>query len=629
MALINFKNVSIGFGGPYLLDKVDFQIEAGEKVCLLGRNGTGKSTLLKLVSGDLNPDEGQIEYQKNIQIARLEQKVPHGVTGSVYDVVSGGLEETGSLLADYHHVSHTLTHEYSDKLLKQLDQIQRKIEAVGGWQINQKIDEVISRMSLDADAEFETLSGGLKRRVLLAKALVTSPDILLLDEPTNHLDIDSIDWLEQFLQTYQGTLLFVTHDRQFLKKLANRVVELERGRLFDWECDYETFLKRKDELVHAEDEQQAKFDKKLSEEEAWLRKGIKARRTRNEGRVRALQKMREEKRLRRERQGTVSMQVNEAGRSGNLVIETKDISFSYGEKSIVSNFTTTITRKDRIGIIGNNGSGKTTLLNLLLGNLPPDEGNVRLGTNLEVVYFDQLRQQLDSTKTVRENVSEGKDNVSINGKDRHIISYLKDFLFTPDRSLRPVSVLSGGERNRVLLAKLFTRPSNVIVMDEPTNDLDIETLELLEGLLVDYPGTLIMVSHDREFLNNVVTSTIVFEGDGQVKEYIGGYDDWIKQRKDTIQTIDKRPQKSKSPKTEKNNNSVQKLSYKEKRELEQLPNQIEKLEKQQKEIYEKLGNPDFYQKNGDEISRMSDQLSDLEEQLKTAYDKWEKLEKLS
>ncbi|HKJ32371.1 MAG TPA: ATP-binding cassette domain-containing protein [Balneolales bacterium] len=630
MALINIKDVSIGFGGPLLLDEVNFQIEEGEKVCLLGRNGAGKSTLLKLIAGDLNPSVGAIDFKNHIKIARLEQKVPHNVEGTVFDIVANGLEKIGTLLTDYHRLTHELSVHSNSDLLNQLDKAQRRIESVDGWQMNQKIEEVISRMNLNADADFETLSGGMKRRVLLAKALVTSPDILLLDEPTNHLDIDSIDWLENYLQHYSGTILFVTHDRVFLRKLATRIVELERGRLFDWECDYDTFLKRKEAYLESEEQHQAKFDKKLKEEEIWLRKGIKARRTRNEGRVRALLKMREERKARRERQGTVSMQVNEANRSGNRVIEAKNISFSYDEKPIVKNFSTTITRGDKIGIIGSNGSGKTTLLRILLGKLQPDQGNVRLGTNLEIVYFDQLRQQLDNDKTVRENVSEGKDTITINGQNKHIISYLKDFLFTPDRSLSPVSVLSGGERNRVLLARLFTKPSNVIVMDEPTNDLDIETLELLEELLLDYPGTLIMVSHDREFLNNVVTSTIVFEGVGNVKEYVGGYDDWLRQRKDISEPPKKKAEKSDTKHRKKGKKKTEKkLSYKQKKELEKIPQQIEELEQQQKVIYEKLGDPEFYQKNGDEIVDMNDQLETIEKALTEAYDRWEELEALN
>ena len=496
MALFSLRDVSLAFGGPRLLDQVDWQIERGERVCLLGRNGEGKSTLLRLIRGELEPDEGQVIRQQGLHIARLPQEVPEGRGMTVADEVAEGLPES----LEHHDVD------------------------------DHRVDAILSRMGLDPDARFENLSSGMKRRVLLAQALVAEPDILLLDEPTNHLDIDAIRWLEEFLLRYGGTLVFVTHDRAFLGRLATRIVELDRGHLYDWACDYATFLKRKEDVLAAEERQNALFDKKLAQEEVWIRKGIEARRTRNEGRVRALKAMREARRKRRERQGTAWMQVQEAERSGTLVIEAKGVGFGYDGPPVIRDLTTTIMRGDKVGIIGPNGSGKTTLLRLLLGQLPPREGTIRHGTNLEVAYFDQLKATLDEEKTVQQNVSE-YDTIAINGQPRHVLGYLQDFLFPPERSRSLVKFLSGGERSRLLLAKLFTKPSNVLVLDEPTNDLDVETLELLESLLVDYQGTVLLVSHDRAFLNDVVTSTLAIEADGRVKEYDGGYDDYLRQRR--------------------------------------------------------------------------------------------------
>src|SRR4051812_18409571 len=494
MALLSLRGVSLAFGGPKLLDRVDLQIERGERVCLLGRNGEGKSTLLRLIQGVISPDEGEVIRRQGIRIARLTQEVPEGQGGSVAEEVAEGLEVAG----------HTSRADY-------------------------RVDAVISRMGLDGDSRFSDLSSGMKRRVLLAKTLVHDPDILLLDEPTNHLDIEAIRWLEDTLLRQGGTLIFVTHDRVFLGRLATRIVELDRGHLYDWACDYPTFLKRKEDLLASEERQNALFDKKLAQEETWIRKGIEARRTRNEGRVRALKAMREARTQRRERQGTARLQVQEAERSGSLVIEAKGVEFGYGDRSVVKDVTTAIMRGDKVGIIGPNGAGKTTLLRLLLGQLPPRSGTIRLGTNLELAYFDQLKATLDDDKTVQQNISD-YDTIPINGQSRHVLGYLQDFLFPPDRSRSLVRFLSGGERSRLLLAKLFTRPSNILVLDEPTNDLDIETLELLESLLVDYQGTVLLVSHDRAFLNDVVTSTLAIEDDGRVKEYDGGYDDYVRQR---------------------------------------------------------------------------------------------------
>lgn len=642
MALINLRNVSLAYGGPPLFEQVDFQIEPGERVCLVGRNGTGKSTFMKLLSGDILPDEGEIVRQQGLRVARLTQEVPHGLEGTVYDVVAGGLGELGELLTRYHQISHLLSLPGNEKLLTELENIQHALEAKHGWHMSQRIETVISRLALDADTRFAELSGGLKRRVLLAKALVCEPDLLLLDEPTNHLDIASIDWLEEFLLGFAGTLLFVTHDRMLLQKLATRIVDLDQGHLTSWPGDYETYLQRKQALLDAQAEQQALFDKKLAQEETWIRQGIKARRTRNEGRVRALETMRKEFNARRSPTGTARMQTQSSELSGKLVIEAENVSFGYADQPCVKNFSTTLLRGDKVGIIGPNGSGKTTLLRLLLGQLTPLQGTIHLGTRLEIAYFDQHRAQLDESKSVLDNICEGKDMITVNGKSRHAISYLQDFLFSPARTRTPVKALSGGERNRLLLAKLFSKPSNVMVLDEPTNDLDIETLELLEELLMDYPGTLLLVSHDRAFLNNVVTSTLVFEGHGRINEYVGGYDDWLRQRrtdkqiaaqhgvdKTTGDTTNKLKQSSSTARQGGEEKSkTKKLSYKDQRELELLPKHIEMLEKEQQQLHQTLGDPSFYQKDNKEIAAVKARLEALEQELQQAYERWETLEEL-
>jgi ABC transport system ATP-binding/permease protein len=503
MALISLQEVSLGFGGPLLLDEINLQVERGEWVGLLGRNGMGKSTLLKLVYGSLAPERGVVARQQNLRVAYLPQEIPQGLAGTVTEVVASGLDES-------------------------TPGPKTKPEEAP-WQRQLQVEQVIARMSLDPQANFDSLSAGLKRRVLLARGLVKSPDLLLLDEPTNHLDIQSIDWLETFLKRWGGTLLFVTHDRVFLQKLTTRIVELDRGRLFDWDCDYVTFLKRKEALLAAERDQNTLFDKKLAMEEQWIRQGIEARRTRNEGRVRALLRLRELRRERREQPGKIRMQIQSERRSGRLVIEAEEVGFSFGAQAIVRNLSTTIQRGDKVGIIGPNGSGKTTLLRILMGELSPQHGEVKHGANVEMAYFDQLRSQLDETKSVLDNVGEGRDTITINGKPRNLIGYLEDFLFTRERLNAPISALSGGERNRLLLARLLARPANLLVLDEPTNDLDIETLEILENLLLEYTGTLLLVSHDRAFLNNLVTSTLAMDGAGGVSETIGGYDDWQRQ----------------------------------------------------------------------------------------------------
>ena len=627
MALLTIRNASVAFGGPLLLDGISLQLEAGDRLCLMGRNGTGKSTLLKLVSGELIPDGGEILRQQGLRVALVAQDIPPGLAGTVFDLVAGGMGKATELLAEYHQLGQRLATERGDDLLKRLESLQKALEEQGGWRLHQEVERTLSRLKLDPDAEFATLSGGTKRRVLLARALVAAPDILLLDEPTNHLDIDTIVWLEEFLLKCVKTCLFVTHDRAFARRLANRIAELDRGRLYAFSCGYDSFVEKREALLDAEVARQALFDKKLAQEEAWVRQGIKARRTRNEGRVRALRKLREERRQRRQRIGKVRMKMQEAERSGSLVVETEGASFGYDGRPVVRNLTTTIMRGDRVGIIGPNGSGKTTLLRLLLGELAPQQGEVRLGSRREVLYFDQLREQLDLSRTVQENVGEGNDTLIINGRSRHIIGYLQDFLFTPERARTPVHILSGGERNRLLLAKLFTRPSNVLVLDEPTNDLDAETLELLEELLMEYTGTLLLVSHDREFLNNVVTSTLVLTGDGEAREYVGGYDDWLSQS-----SAEAPPATSIAPsvpaKSRNRAERPRKLTFKEERELEMLPERIGKLEGEQDALHRTLADPEFYRTAGGEVAKLNGRLAELEKELEEAFIRWEELEAL-
>ncbi len=601
MALLSLRGVSVSFGGPPVLENLSLQVEKGDRICLLGRNGAGKSTLMRTLQGEILPDEGEIIRQPGLRVAHLPQEVDRELRGSVFDVVASGLADSAG---SGEKLPHGETH----------------------WRREQQVDRVISRMELDPRAAFETLSAGLKRRVFLARSLVPDPDILLLDEPTNHLDLASIAWLEDFLLRYVGTLLFVTHDRMFLRRLANRIMELDRGLLVDWPCDYDTFVKRREALLDAESQEWKRFDKKLAQEEVWIRQGIKARRTRNEGRVRALEKMREERRQRRERTDSARLRFQDSERSGKLVVEARGVSYSYGSVPVIQNFSTTVLRGDRVGIIGPNGAGKTTLLRLLVGELDPREGSVRLGARLQPAYFDQLRAQLDETKSVQDNVADGNDTIVFNGKPRHVIGYLQDFLFAPDRARSPVSVLSGGERNRLLLARLFSKPSNVLVLDEPTNDLDTETLELLEDLLLDYTGTVFLVSHDRTFLNNVVTSTLVFEGEGRVTEYVGGYDDWLRQSRP--QPVPKEP-KLRAERPREKASKPRKLTFKEQRELEGLPERIEALEAEQKRLYEAMADPEFYRGESVEIVRAKERLETLERELREAYERWESLEAIA
>ena len=624
MAFINLRNISLAFGGPALFEDISLRIAKGERICLLGRNGTGKSTLLKVISGELPPDSGVIDRQQGVRVARLEQDIPRDLQGTIYESIAQGLGPIGLQLSRYHNLSLRMEQGEAD-LHNELSDVQQELEKCDGWAHQQQIEQVLSRLKLPADLPVANLSGGLMRRVLLARALAIDPEILLLDEPTNHLDIESITWLEEFLQRENLTLVFVTHDRAFLRNLATRIVEIDRGRLFDFDCDYDTFLQRKEELLHAESQENARFDKRMAEEEIWIRKGIKARRTRNEGRVRDLKKMREEHRQRRERLGTARFNLQEADRSGKLVAEVKGLTFAYDDEPVVKDFSTTVMRGDRIGIIGPNGVGKTTLLKLILGELSPQHGKVRLGTNLQVIYFDQLREQLDPDLTVQQNLAGEQDTVVIGGNSRHVIGYLQDFLFTPDRIRSPVRILSGGERNRLLLARLFTREANVLVLDEPTNDLDLETLDLLEELLADFKGTLFLVSHDRAFLNRVVTSTIVFEENHQVSEYVGGYDDWLQQRPQPEVTLKaKRVVKEKLKKAR-----VRKLSFKEKHELEELPLQIDALETEIAELHSMMADPEFYRTAGEQVAATTTRLEKIEAELTATYARWEELDSLS
>lgn len=626
MALISLQEVSLAFSGRPIFDQLTLHLEPGERVALLGRNGSGKTTLMKVMAGQLGIDHGEFVSQKGIQITHLAQEVPTGIKGTVFDIVLSGLGTRAKLLSDYHHVSHRLHSEHTPELLRQLDTLQSELDHTNSWDTNNQVEEVISRIKLDSESDFEKLSGGQKRRVLLAQALVLKPEVLLLDEPTNHLDIDSINWLEDFLRNYSGTVFFVTHDRMFMAHLATRIIELEGARLFSWACDYKTFLERKKIALEIEEAQQADFDKKLSEEEVWIRKGVKARRVRNEGRVKALERMRQERRARRQVIGQARIPSHEADPSGHLVIKAAHLGFSYGENCLIRDFSTQIMRGDKIGVIGPNGCGKTTLLRILLGELLPQKGKVRLGTNLEITYFDQLREQLDPEKTVMQNVSGENETVTINGKPRHIISYLRDFLFAADRVRVPVKVLSGGERNRLLLARLFTKPSNLLVMDEPTNDLDIETLELLEELLLEYSGTLLLVSHDRSFLNNVVTSTFALEGDGIINEYAGGYDDWLNQRKSIAAAEKPKTKVVKETVVREKPITPRKLSFKEERELERLPAEIEKLEAEQDALYTLLADIHFYEKDPKEIAQTKARLETVEDELLRALERWEYLE---
>ena len=619
MAFISMHGISLSFGGVPLFDGIDLTVERRERIGLVGRNGSGKSTLLRLIEGSLKPDSGAASVLKGAHIAYLSQQVPHDIPGTAFDVVASGIRQYADLVTKQRSAG--LLDEDTTPMAEKLDRTHHTLEMEGGWYLS----KMLSQLGVDAGRAFNSLSAGLKRQVLLKRALAGEPEILLLDEPTNHMDIDSIKELEKMMVRFAGALIFVTHDRMFLQRIATRIVEIDRGRLFDQACDYETFLVRRSVDRETEETQNALFDKKLQQEEHWVRGGIKARRTRNEGRVRELERMREIRRSRRERPGTVKMEAHEAERSGTLVAKADNISFNYGDTQIISKFSTTILKGDRIGILGPNGSGKTTLLRILLGMLSPETGTIRLGASLQISYFDQLLEQLDENKTALENVGDGTDTVTVNGKTRHIVGYLQDFLFSPDQARSLVSVLSGGERNRLMLARLFTLPSNLLVLDEPTNDLDVETLDLLEDLLMSYAGTILLVSHDRTLINNIVTSTLVFEGESVVKEYVGGYDDWLRQRPQ-----DAKPRKASFRKQDvllaQTPIARLKLGFKQQKELDALPDTIEWLEREQHDLFQGMGDPGFYKKDRADIVAANDRLEAVKKLLEDAYARWEKLE---
>ena len=631
MPLLRLEDISLAYGDIPLLTRVDFQIDAGERVCLVGRNGAGKTTLLRVVTGAVAPDEGEIWRMDTLRIAHLEQEVPPDTDQTIFEVVASGLGELGTLLTEYHQMSQR-ANVPDRETLNGLGQLQARIETLGGWNINQKVETVLTRLSLHGDKRLSDCSGGIRRQVMLARALVCEPDLLLLDEPTNHLDINAITWLESYLLTYQGALIFITHDRTFGRRLATRIVELDRGKLTSFPGNLDAYLRKKNELLEIEERAFAKFDKKLAEEEAWIRQGIKARRTRNEGRIRALQALRRDKAQRLDAQGKARFGIDAGNASGNLVVDVRRVSFRYAEHWIIRDCSTRILRGERVGILGPNGSGKSTLLKLILGELQPTSGEVVLGTRLHVAYFDQHRRMLDPEKTVRENMSDS-DYVTVKGRSRHVIGYLKDFLFAPERIDSPVKALSGGERNRLLLAKIFTRSANMIVLDEPTNDLDVDTLELLEDLLTDYDGTLLLVSHDRTFLDNVVTSTLVFEGNGKFGEYAGGYEDWERyQRSIPAPSIEPQRGARETPRAaavKGVNDKPRKLTFKEQRERETLPDRIEALEAEQAELYKLMGEADFYRQPSDKIAAIMERLETVKHELEVCYQRWQILESVA
>ncbi len=628
MPLVSLDRISLAFGHLPLFDQSALQIDAGERVSVVGRNGSGKSTLLRVVSGEQPPDTGAVWRAPGLRVAALEQDVPLSTARSVFGVVADGLGALSDLVASYHRTAVDVAHGGAPALLEKLGRLQHELEERDGWRIEQRVELILSRLNLPADAIVDTLSGGWRRRVLLARALVAEPDLLLLDEPTNHLDLDAILWLETFLSEYRGALLFVTHDRAFLQRVATRIVDIDRGQLTSWPRDYATYLRKRDEQLANEEVTQEKFDKRLAEEEAWLRQGVKARRTRNEGRVRALMAMRRDRAARRDRLGIVRLQIEQAQSSGQLVLEAEHVSKAFGTKPVVQAFSTRIMRGDRVGLIGPNGAGKTTLLRLLLGEMKPDEGEVRRGVNVEIAYYDQQREQLDPDRSVFDTVGDGNDTVTVNGRSRHVNAYLRDFLFSPEQAQSPVRTLSGGERNRLLLARLFTRPANLVVLDEPTNDLDLETLELLEAQLVEWPGTLLLVSHDRVFLDNVVTSTFVFEGNGKVETYIGGYEDWLLQRRAPVEAATEAPAKPSrsAPAGPPDGAGPKKLSYKERREFDELPVRIDALEVEHRALGEKIADPLFYKEPAATIKATLERTAAIERELAELYARWDALD---
>ncbi|MDR2213820.1 MAG: ATP-binding cassette domain-containing protein [Pseudomonadales bacterium] len=623
MPLFRLNDIQLSYGTQVLLDKVSFTLHSGERWGLLGRNGAGKSTFLKLLSGAVKPDGGEFWREPDLRVAYLDQELPEANDTTVFDYVADGLNEAAALIKTFHQLTEQ---EPTDTVLRQLETVQREIDAKGGWSLQQRVESIISTLELPAHKRMRELSGGWARRVALGRALVNDPDVLLLDEPTNHLDIPAIGWLEKQLQNYRGAVVVITHDRSFLQQVANRILELDRGKLRIWQYDYRRFLEFRDQQLEAEAKANMEFDKRLAQEEVWIRQGIKARRTRNEGRVRALKAMREEFKNRRELQGNASMQLNTSAQSGKLVLEVENISQRFGERELIRNFSTVVQRGDKIGLLGPNGGGKSTLLKILLGQLTPDSGTVKQGTKIELAYFDQLRAGLDPEKSVRDNLAEASDYVEINGKPRHVISYLQDFLFTPDRLRQPVKALSGGEQNRLILARLFSKPANLLVLDEPTNDLDLETLELLEELLLDFPGTLLLVSHDREFLDNVVQSCIVFEGKGKVKRYVGGYRDWLAQGGHFEDETKPEPKAAAKMETAPKPARAQKLSYKQQRELEQIPKDIEAAEQRIAALEAQVADPAFYQKSHAETEPVFTALRREQERLETLFERWQELE---
>jgi ATP-binding cassette subfamily F protein uup len=629
MPLVTLDRVHIAYGHLPLVENASLQIEPGERLCLIGRNGTGKTTLLRVVSGELAPDTGQRWVQPGIRVARLEQDVPLETVDTVFDVVAEGLGDLRALVVDYHHAATAVARDAGAHNLDELARLQHRLEERDGWRVEQQVETVLARLGLPADVPVNTLSGGWRRRALLARALVAQPELLILDEPTNHLDIEAITWLESTLADYPGAILFVTHDRAFLERLATRILELDRGQLTSWPGDYRRYLERKEAAVADEATAREKFDKKLAQEEAWLRRGVKARRTRDEGRVRALLAMRDQRARRRSGPGHVSLQASVADQSGRVVFDADAVTVSLGGRPIIRDFSCRVMRGDRIGLIGPNGSGKTTMLRLLVGELPPDRGEVRVGTNVQIAYFDQQREQLDPERALVDIVGEGSDVVTVDGQPRHVVGYLGDFLFPPERARSPVKALSGGERNRLLLARLFTRPANVLVLDEPTNDLDLETLELLEALLVEWHGTILLVSHDRRFLDNVVTSTLVFEGDGRVDEFVGGYADWERQHA-AAAAEPARPHAGKAPAAAETpppgSPEKRRLSYNEQRELAGLPARIAALEAEQTALDVEIHSPEFYKASSDTIAAAMARRDAVAEELLAAYARWDELD---
>ncbi|HHC7100896.1 TPA: ABC transporter ATP-binding protein [Vibrio parahaemolyticus] len=633
MALLTIHNAQLAFGDHPLLDRAEFALQENERVCLVGRNGAGKSTLMKVLAGDILLDDGKIQITQDVVVSRLEQDPPRNQEGTVYEYVSGGLAEIGEQLKIYHDLLDLVAQDPSEKNINRLAKTQEQLDHSNAWRFDDRVKNVLSALKLSPDTLLRDLSGGWQRKAALARALVCDPDVLLLDEPTNHLDVTTIEWLENFLKDFKGSIIFISHDRAFIKSMATRIVDLDRGQLSSFPGDYDNYLLEKEEMLRVEDMQNAEFDKKLAQEEVWIRQGIKARRTRNEGRVRALKKLREERRDRREVQGKVNLNIDDASRSGKIVFEAENVSFAYDGKQIVDNFSFNIMRGDRIALIGPNGCGKSTVLKLLLGQLEAQSGRLHCGTKLEVAYFDQYREILDPEKTVIDNLADGKQEVMVGGRQRHALSYLQDFLFAPKRARTPVKALSGGEKNRLLLARILLKPNNLLILDEPTNDLDIETLELLEEMLANYQGTLLLVSHDREFVDNTVTTSWIFEGDGVIEEFVGGYHDAKQQRDQALAvrfSTEKPAKKEKvveeTPKTTQPKNNSKKLSYKLQRELEALPAKLEQLESDIETLQEQVNDPEFFAKPVEQTQPVLEQLTALEQELEIAFERWEELE---